>query len=378
MNRRFAQARERLSKESLTKVGFWEDIMPRINQGVVIPIISNSFRIEQIFREEKQASDPSGAVQPADGQDLTVEEQLTEEWANFIEYPLPDVHNLARVTQYFLIEQKDNLAARAKYLEFLKTFLLTIAEEDEGYRDVASRLINQVQEQHFSEIVRQLDYPRFPEGTEDPLRLLARLPLPLYITTSYYDFLERALEAEGKKPITQVCFWSGTKVSPRTESLQRPDKKPAADEPEKPIVYVYHLYGIEDYPQTMVLSEDDFMNFLFAMAQDNDTQNPILPLEIRGKLAEQTLLLLGYQLRDWDFRVLFRFIAKFRKEELSPPRGMVIQLKKSARQTGNLEKSLQYLSRYFDKKQFDIEWSEAESFVQQLSEKWNEYRRSQS
>lgn len=381
MNRRFAQARERLSKESLTKVGFWEDIMPRINQGMVIPIISNSFRIEQIFREEKGASDPSAATQNADGEDYTVDEQLTEEWANFIEYPLADVHNLARVAQYFLIEQKDNLAARAKYLEFLKTFLLTIAEEDEGYKDLATRLVNQVQEKRFSEIVRQLDYPRFPEGAEDPLRLLARLPLPLYITTSYYDFLERALEAEGKRPITQVCFWSGTKVSPRMENLPRPDKKSDGGQPEeaeKPPVYVYHLYGVEDYPQTMVLSEDDYMNFLFAMAQDNDTQNPILPLELRGKLAEQTLLLLGYQLRDWDFRVLFRFIAKFRKEELSPPRGMVIQLKKSRRQIGNAEKSLQYLSRYFDKKQFDIEWSEAEGFVQQLSERWDAYRQGQS
>ncbi len=28
--------------------------MPRINQGIVIPIISNSFRIEQVFREEKR------------------------------------------------------------------------------------------------------------------------------------------------------------------------------------------------------------------------------------------------------------------------------------------------------------------------------------
>ncbi len=111
------------------------------------------------------------------------------------------------------------------------------------------------------------------------------------------------------------------------------------------------------------------------MVEDTDTQNPIVPLKLRGKLAEQTLLLLGYQLRDWDFRVLFRFIAKFRKEDLSPPRGMIIQLKRDKKRTGNLEKSLQYLNRYFDKRQFDVEWSEAESFVQELWAKWNEYNR---
>lgn len=373
INRRFAQARERLSKESLTKTGFWEDIMPRINQGLVIPIVSNSLRIEQIFREEKKASDQSPETSPSDDEELTVEEQLTKEWADFIEYPMSDVHNLARVAQYFLVEQKDNFGARAKYLEFLKTFLLTIAQDDEDYKDLVSKLMMQVQEQRFSEIVRFLDYPRFPPDVEDPLRLLARLPLPVYITTSYYDFLERALDAEGKKPITQVCFWSGARSSARIEHWHDPDFEPS---PTNPIVY--HLYGLEDYPQTLVLSEDDYMNFLVSVVEDTNTQHPIVPLKLRGKLAEQTLLLLGYELRDWDFRVLFRFIAKFRKEDLSPPRGMIIQLKRNRKQTGNLEKSTQYLNRYFDKRQFDIEWSEAESFIQKLSTKWNEYRRGQS
>ena len=372
LNRRFARVREQLSKESssLSKTGFWEAIMPRISQGFVIPIMSNSLRIEQIFREEKQIPDQSAETSQSEAEDLTVEEQLTEEWANFIGYPMPDIHNLARVAQYFLVEQKDNLSARAKYLEFLKTFLLTITQDDEDYKDLASKLLMQVQEQHFSEIARLLDYPRFPEGVEDPLRLLARLPLPIYITTSYYDFLERALEAENKKPRTQVCFWSGARSSARTEHWYDPDYEPI---PQEPIVY--HLYGLEDYPQTLVLSEDDFINFLVSVVEDTDTQNPIVPLKLRGKLAEQTLLLLGYQLRDWDFRVLFRFIAKFRKEDLSPPRGMIIQLKRDKKRTGNLEKSLQYLNRYFDKRQFDVEWSEAESFVQELWAKWNEYNR---
>lgn len=371
LNRRFAQARERLSKESLTKTGFWENIMPRINQGYVIPIISNSLRIEQIFREDKTASDASS--EPSEEDDLTVEELLTKEWADFIEYPMSDVHNLARVAQYFLVEQKDSSRARAKYLEFLKTFLLTITQEDSDYREVVSKLLAQVQEQRFSEIVRQLDYPRFPPGVEDPLRLLARLPLPVFITTSYYDFLERALEAEGKRPVTQVCFWSGARSSARSEHWHDPEFEPSATNP-----VVYHLYGLEDYPQTMVLSEDDFMNFLVSVVEDTNTQYPIVPLKLRGKLAEQTLLVLGYQLRDWDFRVLFRFIAKFRKEDLSPPRGMIIQLKRNKKQSGNLEKSLQYLNRYFDKRQFDIEWSEAEAFIQELSARWDEYRRGQS
>ncbi|MBK8780341.1 MAG: SIR2 family protein [Anaerolineales bacterium] len=368
-NGRFAAARERLAKESPTRTGFWEDIMPRINQGIVIPIISNSFRIEQIFREEK---DWVGESTVAEDDALSIDEQLTTEWANWIEYPMHDKHSLARVAQYYLVEQKDNPQARTKYLEFLKTVLLTIAKEDSEYADLADRLKAQIQEQLFSEIVHQLDYPRFPQGTEDSLRLLARLPLPIYITTSQSDFLERVLEAEGKKPRTQLCFWSGAISSAAPEHQTDLNFIPTITNP-----LVYHLFGLENYPQTLVQSEDDYINFIMSMVEDTNTLNPIVPLNLRRALGESNLLLLGYRLQDWDFRILFRFILKFRRDEFSP-RGMVIQLKQDGKKVENVAKSLEYLSHYFDRKKFDIEWNNAEAFIQKLWHEWNTYRQGQS
>ena len=369
INRRFAEARERLAKETSTRTGFWEDIMPRIHQGIVIPVISSSFRIEQIFREDKDASSQAGVDED---EALGLDEQLTAEWANWIEYPMDDKHNLARVAQYYLVEQKDNPQARTKYLEFLKTVLLTIAKEDSEYTDMADRLKTQIQEQRFSEIVQQLDYPRFSQNTEDPLRLLARLPLPIYVTTSQSDFLERALEAEGKKPRTQICFWSGVISSAAAEHQTDPDFTPAITTP-----LVYHLFGLEDYPQTLVQSEDDYINFIMSMVEDTNTLNPIVPLNLRRALGESNLLLLGYRLQDWDFRILFRFILKFRRDEFSP-RGMVIQLKQDEKKVDNVQKSLEYLSHYFDRKKFDIEWNNAEDFIQRLWSEWNIYRQGQS
>jgi hypothetical protein len=346
--------------------------MPFINQGMVVPIVSNSFRIEHIFYGEKDPAEKIAEASQSYDDDFTIDEQLTKEWADFIGYPMPDNHNLARVAQYHLVEEKDNLSARAKYLNFLKDFLLMILQDDEEYKDLVSKLKMQTKELHFSEIVRQLDYPKFPQNAEDPLQLLARLPLPLYITTSYYDFLERALEAEGKKPRTQICFWNGAKSSAKTEHIPDPNYEPTPANPA-----VYHLYGLENYPQTLVLSEDDFMNFLVSVVEDTNTQNPIVPLKLRQALAESPLLLLGYQLRDWDFRVLFRFILKFRRDELSP-RGMVIQLKQDKNKIGDVVRSLEYMGHYFDKKQFDVEWTSTESFIQKLSDEWNNYRRGQS
>lgn len=364
INRRFAEARGRLAKESATKHGFWEDILPRINQGVVIPIVSNSFRIEQIFRE--------GETVEAQEDLLMINEQLTSEWANLIEYPMQDRDNLARVAQYYLVEQKDDPHARTKYLEFLKSCLLVIAGDDPAYADLASRLKARIHELSFSEIVQQLDYPRISGESEDPLRLLARFPLPIYVTTSQSDFLERALEAEGKKPRTQICFWSGQISSAAPEHRPDPDFTPTVTSP-----LVYHLYGLEAYPQTLVLSEDDYLNFLIAMVEDTNTLNPVVPLTLRRALGESHLLLLGYQLRDWDFRVMFRFILKFRRDEFSP-RGMVIQLKKNEKRIENVERSLEYLGHYFDRRKFDIEWNDAENFIQRLWNEWNHYRLGQS
>jgi len=362
-SKRLAEAREKLAKEGTSKSDPREDLMRRINQGIVIPIISNSLRIEQVFGGgNEEAGDENGQ---------SIYEQLTAEWANLIGYPLEDKHNLARVAQYHLVEQRDDPHARTNYLNFLKDLLVTMVQDDKDYVEVANNLKGQVQDRQFSDIVRELDYPRFASNAEDPLKLLARLPLPIYLTTSQNTFLEHTLLAEGKHPRTQICFWSGPIVSASAEHRTDPDFTPSVAQP-----LVFHLFGLEDYPQTLVLSEDDYINFLVSMVEDTNTLNPVVPLVLRRALSESHLLLLGYRLQDWDFRVLFRFILKFRKEDFSP-RGMAIQLKPGGESNENLAKSIEYLKQYFDRKKFDIEWDTAESFIQKLWNDWDAHRKGQ-
>jgi hypothetical protein len=339
----------------------------------VIPIVSNSFRIEQIFRDEKDAPEQASDTAQYDDEDLTYDEQLTKVWADFIDYPMADKHNLARVAQYFLVEQKNSLQARSKYLEFLKTFFLEVAGNEEENKELVNKFRSQIKEMHFADIVREMEYPRFAPNEDDPLRLLARLPLPIYVTTSYYDFLECALEGEGKKPRTQVCFWSGEIPSARIDRYPESDFEPTAAEP-----IVFHLFGIESYPQTLVLSEDDFMDFLVAIAEDANTQKPMVPLRLQEVLASSPLLLLGYQLRDWDFRILFRFILNYRNKDDLTPRGMFIQLKPDRKNLANKERSLEYLSHYFDRKKFDVEWTNTDNFIKKLWSEWNKYRQGQA
>jgi SIR2-like domain len=343
-------------------------LMSSISEGTIIPIISNSFRLEQIFRNidalnEKIAKIPRGR---STDEIPTVYQQLTKEWADSIQYPLPDDSNLARVAQYFQIDKKNNDIGLAKreYLNFLKAYVL----DPKSAHPVAPQKL----EKPFSDIVSELGLPTFPEGTKDPLRQLAKLPLPIYITTSYYDFLKRALELAGKKPRIQVCSWSGGKA--KGDHLPDPNFIPS---PETPVIY--HLFGLENYPTTLVLSEDDYMNWQISVAEElsqqiTNTTVPGIPLKLREALAEKEsqLMILGYSLQDWEFRVLFRFIWRFRKDE-DLRRSTVIQLKPRPKNTEYEQNALGYLKQYFNIKRSNVKWTTTETYIQKLCEAYDKY-----
>jgi hypothetical protein len=296
---------------------------------------------------------------------LSIEAQLAQQWAKAIEYPMPDAYNLARVAQYYLVVQSDYWA-KGDYLDFLKSFLLQSSESQDP--EVVSHLIKQSREMRFSNIVRELDYPRFPPGVQDPLQLLARLPLPIYVTTSPYDFLERALEAENKRSRTQIILWGGwSDIKP--EHSDDPDYYPSPVEP-----VVYHLYGLEDYPYSLVLSEDDYLSFLKQVNEDTNTLKPIIPLRLRQAFAESSLLLLGYDQQEWNFRVLFSLISNSRRSNISP-RSLVVLGAPGAGDSKTIERLLEYWLRYFDRQHFGVEWGAADHVVQKLWDEWEKYNR---
>ena len=102
-------------------------LMSSIKEGTIIPIISNSFRMEQIFRTlpsltEKISKTPRGR---STDEVISAYQQLTKEWADTIQYPLPDDSNLARVAQYFQVHKRNDIGlAKREYLNFLKAYLI--------------------------------------------------------------------------------------------------------------------------------------------------------------------------------------------------------------------------------------------------------------
>jgi hypothetical protein len=327
----------------------------------VVPIISNSFRIEQVFQNEKKITDLISKTPEFLDEDLTIDEQLTKIWAKQIKYPMTDDHNLAKVAQYYQVEQEGTDVAKEEYLEFLNLFLLELNEKEPGYEEKVKGLKREAHTLPFSEIVRRLDYPRFSDGMADPLALLAKMPFPVYITTSYHNFLERALIDEKKEPRTQVIFEEGKEYDDAADHYPDQTFNPTVTNPA-----VYHLFGLENYPGSLVLSEDDYMKFLVSVVSDNNTQKAVVPPRLRRALANTHLLLLGYHMRDWDFRVLFRFILNYRQTDESAKKSIFIQ-----QEPRKGDKHLHdYLEHYFNMKRFEIEWDTSEIFVQKLWKVW--------
>ena len=180
-------------------------------------------------------------------------------------------------------------------------------------------------------------------GKATPLNLLARIPLPVYVTTSFYGFMERALAEEGRQPVTHVCFWDGQVPNDAVRFYPDPNFKP---DPTTPVVY--HLFGYEEVPSSLLLSEDDYMEFLKSIARDRaNTSRPIIPSYLRDHLSNSSLIMLGYRLPDWDFRMLFRGVIPL-YIETQRYKSLAIQLD-PRQQNGiaDVSKAEQYLHTYF-------------------------------
>jgi hypothetical protein len=283
---------------------------------------------------------------------------------------MADGHDLARVAQYYQVDQEVPVVAKRAYLKFLNSQLLDLNSEK-------AELVNKLRSgAHFSEIVTQLGYTKALE-MNDPLTKLADLPFSNYITTSYHDFLERALVEAQRTPITQYLSLDdeGNIIAPTLDE----NGKPADPIPNllgtvaKPVVY--HLFGVENDPKSLVISEDDYINFLVAAVTDlstvvtnsdvqKDSEKKGLPMGLRRILSAYHLLLLGYQMQDWEFRVVFRLILQLRNS--SPKPGIFMQVPPN----GEVESLLNYLVRYFSPKQFDVEWKTPTAFTQELWRIW--------
>jgi hypothetical protein len=196
-------------------------------------------------------------------------------------------------------------------------------------------------------------------------KVLASLPLPFYITTNYNNMLAEALEEAGRKPEVVICPWSERFYS---ESVydNEPDYRPTVERP-----LVYHLFGHLKEPESMVLTEDDYYEFLIGFTTARRRTPAIIPPLIARALTDSNLLILGFQLNDWTFRALFRIVMS---QQGGARRGRYahigVQVELDDTRNMDTRRARKFIEKYFGDSEISIYWGKSEDFIEQLARKW--------
>lgn len=329
-------SRFKLGKLKEEKKSWKDTLIDRVHQGKVLPIIGERITSDIV---------------------LGSYDDVVAAWAEYIEYHETSKATLPQMTQFQSVMFKadpeikaDDVYIKEVYLDFLQKLIASIADED---------LLEEleydpnVETMSFSEIAERLELNGLTEGQENPLLLLAELPLSIYITTSTATFLEMALAKAGKTPHTEICYWDPI-LSSVPSVFDDPDYVPTPEEP-----LVYHLHGLDKHPSSLVLTEDDHLDFLANISNDWDG----IPLPIRQAFADSSLMLLGYKLDAWDFRVVFRGLVKASIDQR--------RVKSVAIQLEGDEKQQNYLKNYLHQQgDFEVYWGSAQQFITEIWQGW--------
>ncbi len=248
-------------------------------------------------------------------------------WADEEDYPLEDRSELARVAQFLAVRDKESTPITKLIEEFE-----TITPPD---------LTNPV----------------------EPHRVLADLPLPVYITTNYDNFMVQALTKRlmPRNPRREYCRWR--KRMHDTENVLS-DFKPTVANP-----VVFHLYGHTEVLESLVLTENDYLKFLVNVSRDQRRIPPI----IQGAITGGSLLFLGYRLDEWDFRILFHTLANYLGTSLTKAHVSVQIVPVGETATAEqIEKATKFLNLYFEKLDTRVYWGSCQEFVEELRERWED------
>ncbi len=259
--------------------------------------------------------------------------QIARELAGEEGFPLSASDDLERVSQFIAVKYDDKVVPKGKILRRL----------------------------------RQEPRPDF--STVDPrlecLRALADLPLPVYMTTNYDDLMVEALRhtQPKKNPRREICRWSpGLNVASAFDG-------PGVYEPDEANPVVFHLHGSDEYEDSLVLTEDDYLDFLVNMARNEK----MIPPRIQRSLTEASLLFIGYRLRDINFRVIYRGLVQ--KMDGSRRRlSVTVQVKPPDDSAKDSEPAAQkYFADYFEDLKVRVYWGTACEFARELRERWTKY-----
>lgn len=284
---------------------------------------------------------------------LGSQREIARQWAEQYRFPLGshDKESLPQVAQYLTINQ-DSRFPFDELEEYLRS---TLQARHQG--GLPANL--QGNRAKLEDVINAVGQLRRSSNPLDGYKILAGLPLPLYITVNQDTLLEDALREAGKTPITLLCPWNEYIEG----KLDEYNEEPAEQTP-----LVFHLFGRWDEPDSVVLTEDNYFDFLIGVTGNKS----LIPEQVRRALSDSSLMFLGFQAENWDFRVLYRSI-------LSQPGGsrrsnyaqISAQVEPDDERIVEPQGARRYLEDYFGKSAaIDLFWGNAEEFLIELDRVW--------
>jgi len=287
----------------------WEVLLNRINYGKCTPFIG------------------AGACVGI----LPLGSEIAKDLADQFNYPLDDRDNLPRVAQFVSID-RDPMVPK-------------------------EYIINKF----FS---KKMPLPNFNNPNE-PHSILSDLPFPLYITTNYDDFMMKALSKK-KHPVRELCKWNKLLKNKSSIFQKKSGFEPSVKQP-----VVFHLHGHNEVIESIVLTEDDYVDFLVNISKDQN----LLPSRIVGAFTTTSLLFLGYSLSDWNFRVIFRSLIDQIAKSITRSHISVqlVPIKDTASKVEK-ERVKNYFNRYFGKLDVQMYWGTCREFAAELRNRWEKFK----
>jgi hypothetical protein len=254
--------------------------------------------------------------------------EIANQWAKKYDYPMEDPSNLISVAQFLALKYSDSIFPKDLIVEMFKGF---------GAPDSADPL--------------------------EPHKVLASFPVPVYVTTNYDDFMVQALTRRHREPKRVLCQWNKAvkdyvKDNP-TILEKEPGYKPTVANP-----VVFHLHGHVPVAESLVFTEDYYMDFLV----NNSTDADLIPSQIARALTGTSLLFIGYRITDWNFRVLLRSFGRFMESAVA--RLNVAVMLVPAGSESAKQKAQDYLTKYYENIDVRVYWGTAKDFLKELQERW--------
>jgi hypothetical protein len=158
------------------------------------------------------------------------------------------------------------------------------------------------------------------------------------------------------EPVVEIFRWNDT-IEWDSIYQREPEYRPSRQRP-----LVYHLFGHMSAPDSLVLSEDDYFQYLMAIDKPNQLPNALI-----GPLSQYALLIVGFRSDDWDFRVLLRSLFKSAgRAKKATERSVAVQF---VPEEGMLqpERARVYMQKYFQDVAIETFWGGAADFVSELA-----------